>query len=192
MSTPSGVVTASSISTTASVTSSVGSAPGGGNSVKSGPTGPSTAGGGGGPVDRDQIYQWILELASPETRETALLELSKKREVVPDLAPMLWHSYGTIAALLQEIIAIYPAINPPVLTAHQSNRVCNALGNLKFHIKKSRRKSKSNFRIYVYLQHYSNAWPRIPKPDLFFFWRIFRCICTHSFTRLAKLVHLNI
>ena len=26
---------------------------------------------------------------------------------------------GTIAALLQEIINIYPAINPPVLTAHQ-------------------------------------------------------------------------
>merc|ERR1712226_1040197 len=87
--------------------------------------------GGGGPVDRDQIYQWILELASPETRETALLELSKKREVVRDLAPMLWHSYGTIAALLQEIIAIYPAINPPVLTAHQSNRVCNALALLQ-------------------------------------------------------------
>ena len=84
------------------------------------------------PVDREQIYQWILELASPETRETALLELSKKREVVPDLAPMLWHSYGTIAALLQEIIAIYPAINPPVLTAHQSNRVCNALGEEKY------------------------------------------------------------
>ena len=145
MSTPSGVVTASSISTTASVTSSVGSAPGGGNSVKSGPTGPSTAGGGGGPVDRDQIYQWILELASPETRETALLELSKKREVVPDLAPMLWHSYGTIAALLQEIIAIYPAINPPVLTAHQSNRVCNALGNLKFHVKNPDEKASTIF-----------------------------------------------
>ena len=41
---------------------------------------------------------------------------SKKREVVPDLAPMLWHSFGTIAALLQEIISIYPAINPPNLT----------------------------------------------------------------------------
>jgi hypothetical protein len=26
---------------------------------------------------------------------------------------------GTIAALLQEIINIYPAINPPTLTAHQ-------------------------------------------------------------------------
>ena len=46
----------------------------------------------------------------------SLLELSKKREVVPELAPMLWNSFGTIAALLQEIIAIYPAINPPVLT----------------------------------------------------------------------------
>jgi hypothetical protein len=43
----------------------------------------------------------IMELSSPETRESALLELSKKREVVPDLAPMLWHSFGTIAALLQ-------------------------------------------------------------------------------------------
>ncbi|TRY79889.1 hypothetical protein TCAL_07082 [Tigriopus californicus] len=82
-------------------------------------------------VDRNQIYQWIQELSSPDTRETALLELSKKREVVPDLAPMLWNSFGTIAALLQEIINIYPAINPPVLSAHQSNRVCNALALLQ-------------------------------------------------------------
>ena len=36
-----------------------------------------------------------------------------------------------MAALLQEIINIYPAINPPVLTAHQSNRVCNALALLQ-------------------------------------------------------------
>ena len=41
---------------------------------------------------------------------------SKKREYVSDLAPMLWHSFGTIAALLQEIVSIYPAINPPNLT----------------------------------------------------------------------------
>ena len=52
-------------------------------------------------VDREKIYQWIIELSSPESRETALLELSKKREVVSDLAPMLWHSFGTMAALLQ-------------------------------------------------------------------------------------------
>ena len=43
-----------------------------------------------------------------------------------------WHIIlGTIAALLQEIINIYPAINPPTLTAHQSNRVCNALALLQ-------------------------------------------------------------
>ena len=80
---------------------------------------------------REKIYQWIIELSSPDTREAALLELSKKREVVSDLAPMLWNSFGTMAALLQEIIYIYPAINPPVLTAHQSNRVCNALALLQ-------------------------------------------------------------
>lgn len=34
-------------------------------------------------------------------RETALMELSKKREVFPDLAPILWHTVGTMAALLQ-------------------------------------------------------------------------------------------
>lgn len=117
-------------------------------------------------------------MSNPETRENALLELSKKRESVPDLAPMLWHSFGelqqwfslcnsffpqistcfpstlplncyfsicsfistdyfvayvlgTIAALLQEIINIYPSITPPTLTAQQSNRVCNALALLQ-------------------------------------------------------------
>jgi CCR4-NOT transcription complex subunit 9 len=45
----------------------------------------------------------------------------------PDLAPVLWHSFGTISALLQEIISIYPMLHPPSLTAHASNRVCNAL-----------------------------------------------------------------
>jgi CCR4-NOT transcription complex subunit 9 len=44
---------------------------------------------------------------------------------------MLWHSFGAIAALLQEIITVYPTINPPTLTAHQSNRVCNALALLQ-------------------------------------------------------------
>lgn len=50
---------------------------------------------------------------------------------MPDLAPMLWHSFGTTAALLQEIVNIYPAMNPATLSAHQSNRVCNALALLQ-------------------------------------------------------------
>ncbi len=63
-----------------------------------------------------QVYTWILELSNPDTREHALIELSKKREVLPDLAPMLWYSFGTLSALLQEIVMIYPVINPPSLT----------------------------------------------------------------------------
>eukprot|EP00182_Erythrolobus_australicus_P004263 CAMPEP_0185835112 /NCGR_PEP_ID=MMETSP1353-20130828/7076_1 /TAXON_ID=1077150 /ORGANISM="Erythrolobus australicus, Strain CCMP3124" /LENGTH=278 /DNA_ID=CAMNT_0028533685 /DNA_START=114 /DNA_END=950 /DNA_ORIENTATION=- len=79
----------------------------------------------------DQVVRLVIELAQPEQRESALLELSKKREAFSDLAPLLWNSFGTIAALLQEIIAIYPLLSPPALTAHASNRVCNALALLQ-------------------------------------------------------------
>ena len=37
----------------------------------------------------------------------------QKREAVPDLTPILWHSFGTISVLLQEIMAIYPLLFPP-------------------------------------------------------------------------------
>ena len=73
----------------------------------------------------------VAQLTIPEYREGALLELSKKREAFIDLAPILWHSFGTISALLQEIVAIYPMLSPPTLTAHASNRVCNALALLQ-------------------------------------------------------------
>lgn len=76
-------------------------------------------------------FQLVVQLINPEQRESALLELSKKREAFTDLAPILWHSFGTISALLQEIVAIYPSLSPPQLTAHASNRVCNALALLQ-------------------------------------------------------------
>lgn len=44
-----------------------------------------------------EVFNNINQLSNPETRENALLELSKKRESVADLAPMLWHTCGTIA-----------------------------------------------------------------------------------------------
>lgn len=75
--------------------------------------------------------QLVLDLTNPVAKETALLELSKKRESFPELAPYLWHSFGTMAALLQEIVSIYPMLQPPSLTAHASNRVCNALALLQ-------------------------------------------------------------
>lgn len=73
----------------------------------------------------------MLDLTNPAAKETALLELSKKREGFPELAPCLWHSFGTMASLLQEIVSIYPLLQPPVLTGHASNRVCNALALLQ-------------------------------------------------------------
>lgn len=38
---------------------------------------------------------FIADLLDEDTREAALLELSKKREQVPELALILWHSFGT-------------------------------------------------------------------------------------------------
>ena len=37
---------------------------------------------------------YIADLLNENTREAALLELSKKREQVPELALILWHSFG--------------------------------------------------------------------------------------------------
>ena len=41
-----------------------------------------------------RVLEWIAQMMNPQTREGALLELSKKREQVPELALILWHSFG--------------------------------------------------------------------------------------------------
>jgi cell differentiation family Rcd1-like protein len=76
---------------------------------------------------RPSAVQLIQQLLIPQSREAALLELSRQREEIEDLAPKLWYTQGVIAVLLQEVVAIYPALNPPSLTPHASNRVCNVL-----------------------------------------------------------------
>jgi CCR4-NOT transcription complex subunit 9 len=43
-----------------------------------------------------RVLVWIAELLNEDTRESALLELSKKREQVPELALILWHSFGKL------------------------------------------------------------------------------------------------
>lgn len=73
----------------------------------------------------------VRELLQPEKRDRALQELSKRRESLPDLAPALWFSFGSVAALLQEIVSVYPLLLPALLTPAQSNRVCNALALLQ-------------------------------------------------------------
>lgn len=80
-----------------------------------------------------QIEQLVLDVTLPPNRERALLELSKKRESFPELAPYLWHSFGVISALLQEVVSVYSLLVPPAtaLSAQASNRVCNALALLQ-------------------------------------------------------------
>ena len=73
-------------------------------------------------LDDEKIIGLIQELASPDRRENALNLLSKQREAVPNMAPLLWHSFGTMTILLQEIMAIYPLLSPPNLSATASNR----------------------------------------------------------------------
>lgn len=48
------------------------------------------------PVSEDnrRTLAYIADLLNENTREAALLELSKKREQVPELALILWHSFG--------------------------------------------------------------------------------------------------
>jgi CCR4-NOT transcription complex subunit 9 len=71
------------------------------SSINSGQPGSSTN---NAPVSRERIAVWITELLSSTTREAALMELSRKRERVADLAVLLWHSFGSVAVLLHEVM----------------------------------------------------------------------------------------
>jgi CCR4-NOT transcription complex subunit 9 len=44
--------------------------------------------------EEGKLFQLVIDLMDPNTREAALLELSKKREQYDDLAMILWHSFG--------------------------------------------------------------------------------------------------
>jgi CCR4-NOT transcription complex subunit 9 len=46
-----------------------------------------------------RILDWMAQLLNTSSRESALLELSKKREQFPTLALILWHSFGMCAVL---------------------------------------------------------------------------------------------
>lgn len=46
--------------------------------------------------EESKIYALVIDLMDVNTREAALLELSKKREQYDDLALVLWHSFGEL------------------------------------------------------------------------------------------------
>ncbi len=58
--------------------------------------------------EKQLIIKYIDELKYADKRDNALVELSRQREHFSELAPFIWHSVGTIAALLQEIVGVYP------------------------------------------------------------------------------------
>lgn len=50
-----------------------------------------------------RVLSWVAELMSGSSRETALMELSKKREQVPELALIIWHSFGPSSRYPQDL-----------------------------------------------------------------------------------------
>lgn len=81
--------------------------------------------------DEQRIVELVLNLRVPRLREEALIELSRIKEVFHNMAIYLWYSVGTIAILVQEIVAIYPSLSPPTLNQQSSQQVCNVLGLLQ-------------------------------------------------------------
>ena len=53
--------------------------------------------------EEGKLFSLVIDLMDPNTRETALLELSKKREQYDDLAMILWHSFGACFLLIQRL-----------------------------------------------------------------------------------------
>ena len=50
--------------------------------------------------EKQIIIKYIDELKYSDKRDNAFVELSRQREHFSELAPFIWHSVGTIAALL--------------------------------------------------------------------------------------------
>lgn len=53
--------------------------------------------------EEGKLFSLVIDLMDPNTRETALLDLSKKREQYDDLAMVLWHSFGARFLSLLEL-----------------------------------------------------------------------------------------
>ena len=78
-------------------------------------------------LDDPNVYHWICQLTYGPQKEQAMLELGRKREQFDDLAVVIWTSFGVMTSLLNEIISVYPMLQPNLLSNQLSNRVCNAL-----------------------------------------------------------------
>ena len=74
----------------------------------------------------------MAALQDPETRENALLDLSKKRDMFADLAPILWHSFGAGrtgagAVPVHPPLASHPTVSDASTGSRRSVPEANAL-----------------------------------------------------------------
>lgn len=75
----------------------------------------------------ERVYSLVMELLDPLTRDHALAELSRHRDEFENLALILWHSFGVMACLIQELLLVYPLLYPPNLKEEAALQVCNVL-----------------------------------------------------------------
>lgn len=102
-----------------------------------------------------EMLMHIQNLYSPDTRERAILILSKKREKFTLLGPTLWYSVGVMAIFLQEIVSMYPLLNTPSSAAVKPiiNRVSSVLTLLQViaqHDASRRPFMESNICLFLY------------------------------------------
>ena len=107
--------------------------------------------------DEETIIKWINEIKNDNTRENAIENLSKNCENINNLAIYLWYSRGTIAALLQEIISIYPYLSTSKLTLEKTTKICNIIS--LFHSIASNNETRREFvesKIPIFLYPFLN------------------------------------
>lgn len=92
-----------------------------------------------------RVHTLITNIMIPSARRSALLELSKKRAQIDDLAPVLWGCFGAslsrsqslqtrlnigsgaMSTLLIEVTSAYSSITETDFTTQASIRVCSVL-----------------------------------------------------------------
>lgn len=79
-----------------------------------------------------ELKELIQRILKSETRERALLNLSKKADKFTDVGIQLWNTPGIIPIFLQEIVSAYPLLTPNVQPPKTAmNRVSSVLTMLQ-------------------------------------------------------------
>ncbi|GMM29065.1 CCR4-NOT core subunit [Martiniozyma asiatica (nom. inval.)] len=74
-----------------------------------------------------ELHRLLTQFLYGPAKDQALNELGKRRDQYPELAIILWNSFGLMTACMHEVLSIMPALTTRTLTSQQSNQVCNAL-----------------------------------------------------------------